>query len=136
MQVAPLPPPAPERLKPFRAALGSIMYASRTGLPWRDVRAETVGRSGVTAWRRLQGRTYASTVYESHSKRSVRPASSQMARMAMRHNGGSSGSCRRTCGTIRCADTPHSGTEAEGAEGPSAPSTGSPVSETGDPPHH
>lgn len=30
------------------------MYVLRTGVAWRDVPAETVGCSGVTAWRRLR----------------------------------------------------------------------------------
>ncbi|MEV7834920.1 IS5 family transposase [Streptomyces subrutilus] len=60
-RVAPLLPPAPERRRrhpgrlrvPDRAALAGIMYVLRTGVAWRDVPAETVGCSGVTAWRRL-----------------------------------------------------------------------------------
>ncbi|CAM5339698.1 Transposase OS=Streptomyces griseomycini OX=66895 GN=FHS37_003484 PE=4 SV=1 [Streptomyces griseomycini] len=30
------------------------MYVLRTGVAWRDVPAEVVGCSGVTAWRRLR----------------------------------------------------------------------------------
>lgn len=35
------------------------MYVLRTGVAWRDVPAETVGCSGVTAWRRLRDWTKA-----------------------------------------------------------------------------
>ncbi|WP_435882617.1 transposase [Streptomyces bobili] len=35
------------------------MYVLRTGVAWRDVPAETVGCSVVTAWRRLRGWTEA-----------------------------------------------------------------------------
>ncbi|WP_141727125.1 transposase, partial [Streptomyces griseus] len=63
-RVAPLLPPPPERRRrhpgrlrvPDRAALAGIMYVLRTGVAWRDVPAETVGCSGVTAWRRLRDR--------------------------------------------------------------------------------
>ncbi|MET9912542.1 IS5 family transposase [Streptomyces sp. NPDC006476] len=66
-QVAPLLPPAPERRYrypgrlrvPDRAALVGILYVLRTGVAWRDVPAETVGCSGVTAWRRLRDWTEA-----------------------------------------------------------------------------
>ena len=37
-----------------RAALAGVMYVLRTGVAWRDVPAETVGCSGITAWRRLR----------------------------------------------------------------------------------
>ncbi|WP_435838606.1 transposase [Streptomyces celluloflavus] len=61
-RVVPLVPPAPERRRrypgrlrvPDRAALAGIMYALRTGVAWRDVPAESVDCSGVTAWRRLR----------------------------------------------------------------------------------
>ncbi|MEU3044737.1 IS5 family transposase [Streptomyces diastaticus] len=61
-RVAPLLPPAPERRHrypgrlrvPDRAALAGVMYVLRTGVAWRDVPAEAVGCSGVTAWRRLR----------------------------------------------------------------------------------
>ncbi len=63
----PLLPPAPERRHrypgrlrvPDRAALAGVMYVLRTGVAWRDVPAETVGCSGVTAWRRLRDWTEA-----------------------------------------------------------------------------
>nr|WP_240811023.1 IS5 family transposase [Streptomyces tendae] len=66
-RVAPLLPPAPERRRrcpgrlrvPDRAALTGVMYVLRTGVAWRDVPAETVGCSGVTAWRRLRDWTEA-----------------------------------------------------------------------------
>ncbi|MEU2623094.1 transposase [Streptomyces sp. NPDC007157] len=65
-RVAPLLPPTPERRHhpgrlrvPDRAALAGVMYVSRTGAAWRDVPAETVGCSGVTAWRRLRDWTEA-----------------------------------------------------------------------------
>jgi transposase len=66
-RVAPLLPPAPERRYrypgrlrvPDRAALACVMYVLRTGVAWRDVPAETVGCSGVTAWRRLRDWTEA-----------------------------------------------------------------------------
>lgn len=61
-RVAPLLPPAPERRRrhpgrlrvPDQAALAGILYVLRTGVAWRDVPAETVGCSGVRAWRRLR----------------------------------------------------------------------------------
>lgn len=50
----------PGRLRvPDRAALAGILYVLRTGVAWRDVPAETVGCSGVTAWRRLRDWTEA-----------------------------------------------------------------------------
>ncbi|WP_423247227.1 IS5 family transposase [Streptomyces pratisoli] len=50
----------PGRLRvPARAALAGIMYVLRTGVAWRDVPAEVVGCSGVTAWRRLRDWTEA-----------------------------------------------------------------------------
>lgn len=66
-RVAPLLPPVPERRRrypgrlrvPDRAALAGIVYVLRTGVAWRDVPAETVGCSGVTAWRRLRDWTEA-----------------------------------------------------------------------------
>ncbi|WP_405623765.1 IS5 family transposase [Streptomyces sp. NBC_00076] len=66
-RVAPLLPPAPERRRrypgrlrvPDRAALAGVMFVLRTGVAWRDVPAETVGCSGVTAWRRLRDWTEA-----------------------------------------------------------------------------
>ncbi|MEV5149971.1 IS5 family transposase [Streptomyces sp. NPDC052727] len=66
-RVAPLLPPAPERRRrypgrlrvPDRAALAGVMYVLRTGVAWRDIPAETVGCSGVTAWRRLRDWTEA-----------------------------------------------------------------------------
>ncbi|MDQ1042037.1 transposase [Streptomyces sp. V4I2] len=44
---------------PDRVALAGVMYVLRTGVAWRDVPAETVGCSGVTAWRRLRDWTEA-----------------------------------------------------------------------------
>ncbi|SCE32143.1 Putative transposase of IS4/5 family [Streptomyces sp. ScaeMP-6W] len=44
---------------PDRAALAGVMYVLRTGVAWRDVPAEAVGCSGVTAWRRLRDWTEA-----------------------------------------------------------------------------
>jgi transposase len=35
-------------------ALAGILFVLRTGVAWRDVPAETVGCSVVTAWRRLR----------------------------------------------------------------------------------
>jgi transposase len=66
-RVAPLLPPAPERRYrhpgrlrvPDRAALAGIIYVLRTGVAWRDVPAQVVGCSGVTAWRRLRDWTEA-----------------------------------------------------------------------------
>lgn len=66
-RVVPLLQPAPERRHrhpgrlrvPDRMALAGVMYVLRTGVAWRDVPAETVGYSGVTAWRRLRDRTEA-----------------------------------------------------------------------------
>lgn len=42
-----------------RAALAGVLHVLRTGVAWRDVPAETVGCSGVTAWRRLRDWTEA-----------------------------------------------------------------------------
>ncbi|WP_354006169.1 transposase [Streptomyces sp. NBC_00154] len=39
---------------PDRVVFAGVMYVLRTGVAWRDVPAETVGCSGVTAWRRLR----------------------------------------------------------------------------------
>lgn len=66
-RVAPLLPPAPERRRrhpgrlrvPDRAAPAGILYVLWTGVAWRDVPAEMVGCSGVTAWRRLRDWTEA-----------------------------------------------------------------------------
>ncbi|MFD8812188.1 IS5 family transposase [Streptomyces sp. NPDC059627] len=66
-RVAPLLPPTPERRHHFpgrlrvpdRAALAGVLYVLRTGVAWRDVPAEAVGCSGVTAWRRLRDWTEA-----------------------------------------------------------------------------
>lgn len=66
-RVAPLLPPAPERRRrypgrlrvPDRVALAGVLFVLRTGVAWRDVPAETVGCSGVTAWRRLRDWTEA-----------------------------------------------------------------------------
>ncbi|MFK3732363.1 IS5 family transposase [Streptomyces sp. NPDC088090] len=66
-RLAPLLPPAPERRRRHpgrlrvsdRVALAGVMYVLRTGVAWRDVPAETVGCSGVTAWRRLRDWTEA-----------------------------------------------------------------------------
>lgn len=74
-RVAPLLPPAPERRHrhpgrlrlrlrlrvrvPDRAALATIVFVLRTGVAWRDVPAQVVGCSGVTAWRRLRDWTEA-----------------------------------------------------------------------------
>ncbi|WP_133886092.1 IS5 family transposase [Streptomyces sp. BK208] len=74
-RVAPLLPPAPERRRrcpgrlrvPDRAALGGVMYVLRTGVAWRDVPAEMVDCSGVTAWRRLRDWTEAGVWPRLHS---------------------------------------------------------------------
>lgn len=66
-RVAPLMPPAPERRRrhpgrlrvPDRVALAGVLYVLRTGVAWGDVPTETVGCSGVTAWRRLRDWTEA-----------------------------------------------------------------------------
>ncbi|MFI6277055.1 IS5 family transposase [Streptomyces sp. NPDC050988] len=66
-RVAPLLPPVPERRfrypgrlrVPDRIALAGVLYVLRIGVAWRDVPAETVGCSGVTAWRRLRDWTEA-----------------------------------------------------------------------------
>ncbi|QDN93250.1 IS200/IS605 family element transposase accessory protein TnpB [Streptomyces sp. RLB3-6] len=66
-RVTPLLPPAPERRHchpgrlrvPDRAALAGIIYVLRTGVAWRDVPAQAMGCSGVTAWRRLRDWTEA-----------------------------------------------------------------------------
>ncbi|WP_405393365.1 IS5 family transposase [Streptomyces sp. NBC_01102] len=63
----PFLPPAPERRRRHpgrlrvhdRAARAGVMYVLRTGVTWRDVPAELVGCSGVTAWRRLRDWTEA-----------------------------------------------------------------------------
>ncbi|QEV50255.1 transposase [Streptomyces vinaceus] len=74
-RVAPLLPPAPERRHrhprrlrvPDRVALVGTMYVLRPGVAWRDVPAETVGCSGVTAWRRRRERTEASVWRRLHA---------------------------------------------------------------------
>ena len=43
------------------------MYVLRTGVAWRDVPAESVGCSGVTAWRRLRDWTEAGVWPRLHS---------------------------------------------------------------------
>ncbi|MFD3621110.1 transposase, partial [Streptomyces sp. NPDC058676] len=66
-RLAPLLPPTPERRRrhpgrlrvPDRVALAGVMYVLRTGVAWRDVPTESVGCSGVTAWRRLRDWTEA-----------------------------------------------------------------------------
>lgn len=66
-RVAPLLPRTPERSYrypgrlrvPDRVALAGVLYVLRTGVAWRDVPTETVGCSGVTAWRRLRDWTEA-----------------------------------------------------------------------------
>ncbi|TWE15193.1 IS4 family transposase [Kitasatospora atroaurantiaca] len=81
-------PPAPERRSrypgrlrvPDRAALAGIMYVLRTGAAWRDVPAETVGCSGVTAWRRLRNWT--------ESRRLAPPARRSAERTASRGRSG------------------------------------------------
>ncbi|MCM1943572.1 transposase [Streptomyces sp. G3] len=63
-RVAPLLPPSPERRHrhpgrlrvPDRTALAGVLFVLRTGVAWQDVPAETVGCSGVTAWRRIARR--------------------------------------------------------------------------------
>ena len=42
-----------------RTAPAGVLYVLRTGVTWRDVPAAVVGRSGVTAWRRLRDWTEA-----------------------------------------------------------------------------
>lgn len=50
----------PGRLRvPDRTALAGVLYVLRTGVVWRDVPAESVGCSEVTAWRRLRDWTEA-----------------------------------------------------------------------------
>ncbi|MGW7434068.1 transposase [Streptomyces sp. NPDC054861] len=64
-RVAPLLPPAPEQRRrysgrlrvPDRVALAGILFVLRTGVAWRDVPAEAVGCSGLTAWRGPPRRT-------------------------------------------------------------------------------
>ncbi|MFB7252588.1 transposase [Streptomyces nojiriensis] len=66
-QVAPLLTSAPElrhrhpgRFRvPDRTALADVLFVLRTGVAWREIPAETVGCSGVTAWRRLRDWTEA-----------------------------------------------------------------------------
>ncbi|WP_442818483.1 IS5 family transposase [Streptomyces sp. NBC_01237] len=66
-RVAPLLPPRPPRRHRYpgrlpaddRAALRGIVYVLRKSVSWRDVPAEQVGCSGVTAWRRLRDWTEA-----------------------------------------------------------------------------
>jgi transposase len=68
-------PPAPERRRrhpgrrrvPDRAALAGIMNVLRAGVAWRDVPAQTVGSSGVTAWRRLRDWTEAGVWLHLHA---------------------------------------------------------------------
>ncbi|WP_406407472.1 IS5 family transposase [Streptomyces sp. NBC_01643] len=66
-RVVPLLPARPPRRHRFpgrlpaddRAALRGIVYVLCKGVSWRDVPAEQVGCSGVTAWRRLRDWTEA-----------------------------------------------------------------------------
>ncbi|MFJ2095460.1 IS5 family transposase [Streptomyces sp. NPDC087901] len=66
-RVAPLLPVRPPRRHRYpgrlpaddRAALPGIVYVLRKSVSWRDVPAELVGCSGVTAWRRLRDWTEA-----------------------------------------------------------------------------
>lgn len=66
-RVAPLLPPVPERRYrhpgrlrvPDRTALAGVLFVLRTSVAWRDVPAETVDCSGVTAWRCLRDWTEA-----------------------------------------------------------------------------
>ncbi|MGX5207199.1 IS5 family transposase [Streptomyces violaceus] len=66
-RVAPLLPHTPERRRrhpgrlrvPDRVALAGVIYVLRTGVAWRDVPTDSMGCSGVTAWRRLRGWTEA-----------------------------------------------------------------------------
>ncbi|WTD39548.1 IS5 family transposase (plasmid) [Streptomyces sp. NBC_01643] len=66
-RIAPLLPPRPPRRHRYpgrlpaddRAALRGIVYVLCKGVSWRDVPAEQVGCSGVTAWRRLRDWTEA-----------------------------------------------------------------------------
>ncbi|NYE44808.1 transposase [Streptomyces fulvorobeus] len=66
-RIAPLLPVRPPRRHRYpgrlpaddRAALRGIVYVLRKGVSWRDVPAELVGCSGVTAWRRLRDWTEA-----------------------------------------------------------------------------
>jgi transposase len=66
-RVAPLLPPRPPRRRRYpgrlpaddRAALRGIVYVLRKGVSWADVPTERIGRSGVTAWRRLRDWTEA-----------------------------------------------------------------------------
>lgn len=43
------------------------MYVLRTGVAWRDTPTETVGCSGVTAWRRLRDWTEAGVLPRLHA---------------------------------------------------------------------
>ena len=58
--IEPLLPTVPPRPKggrpriPDRAALGGIVFALRTGCPWRFLPAELGCGSGTTCWRRLR----------------------------------------------------------------------------------
>lgn len=66
-RIAPLLPVHPPRRHRYpgrlpvddRAALRGIVYVLRKSVSWRDVPAEWVGCSGVTAWRRLRDWTEA-----------------------------------------------------------------------------
>ncbi|MEU9671844.1 transposase [Streptomyces bobili] len=51
----------------------AAMYVLRTGVAWRDVPAETVGCSGVTAWRRLRGWTEAGVWPRPHTALLTKP---------------------------------------------------------------
>ncbi|SEB62818.1 Putative transposase of IS4/5 family [Streptomyces sp. 2131.1] len=81
-RVAPLLPPAPERRHrhpgrlrvPDRVALAGVLYVLRTGVAWRDVPAEAVGCSGVTAWRRLRDWTEAGVWPRLHAALLMRSA--------------------------------------------------------------
>ncbi len=53
------PPLSRTATRPRPSGTRGVMYVLRTGVAWRDVPAETVGCSGVMAWRRLRDWTEA-----------------------------------------------------------------------------
>ncbi|WP_106977119.1 IS5 family transposase [Streptomyces sp. NRRL S-920] len=73
-RVAPLLPARPPRRRRYpgrlpvddRAALRGIAYVLCKGVSWRDVPADQIGCSGVTAWRRLRDWTEAGIWPELH----------------------------------------------------------------------
>ncbi|MPY30080.1 transposase [Streptomyces adustus] len=83
-RIAPMLPRRPQRRHRYagrhrtcdRIALVGITFVLRTGVTWRDVPRQEVGRSGVTAWRRRSHRM----------RRRRKPCSQAMVRSTTQRN--------------------------------------------------